>query len=127
MIRIDRSSLLPAIHHTRSQHVQALDSLFPITPLHPHSLLYSIFDIPLPIPQGSKDPAPPLVMSLPEGLGKVDEKSTAAALGYVALLVQVLGGLSGVRKEGGLSYPVTCAGSRSLVKDTVSVMQGPRS
>jgi hypothetical protein len=66
-------------------------------------------------------------MTLPDNLGKVDEKSTAAALGYVALLVQVLGGLSEVRKEGGLSYPITCAGSRSLVKDTVSVMQGPRS
>jgi hypothetical protein len=66
-------------------------------------------------------------MTLPDNLGKVDERSTAAALGYVALLVQVLGGLSEIRREGGLIYPVTCAGSRSLVKDTVSVMQGPRS
>ena len=125
--RIDRSSLLPAIHQSRSQHVQALDSLFPITPLHANSLLYSIFNIPLPIPLGPKDPAPPLIMTLPDNLGKVDEKSTAAALGYVALLVSVLGGLIGIRKEVGLSYPITCAGSRSLVKDTVSVMQGPRS
>ena len=79
---------------------------------------------------GAKDPAPPLTMTLPKDLafkGKVDEKSTAAALGYVGLLVQILGNLSGVRKEGGLSYPITCAGSRSLVKDTVSIMQGPRS
>lgn len=131
--RNDRSSLIPAIHHTRSQHVQALDALFPISPLHPPSLLYSILDIPLPIPLGPKDPAPPLTMTLPKDLhhlpvkGKVDEKSTAAALGYVGLLVQILGNLSGVRKEGGLSYPITCAGSRSLVKDTVSIMQGPRS
>lgn len=66
-------------------------------------------------------------MTLPDGKSKVDEKTTAAALGYVAMVVQVLGNLSGTRKEGGLSYPITCAGSRSLVKDTISVMQGPRS
>jgi hypothetical protein len=125
--RTDRSSLVPAIHHTRSHHVQALDSLFPISPLHGPSLLYTILDIPLPIPTGAKDPAPPLVMTLPDGKGKVDEKTTAAALGYVAMVVQVLGNLSGTRKEGGMSYPITCAGSRSLVKDTISVMQGPRS
>lgn len=58
---------------------------------------------------------------------KVDERTTAAALGYVAMVVSILGNLSSTRKEGGLCYPVTCAGSRSLVKDTVSVMQGPRS
>jgi hypothetical protein len=127
IIRIDRSSLLPAIHQSRSEHIQSLDSLFPITQIHANSLLFSIFDIPLPIPLGPKDPAPPLTMTLPDNLGKVDERSTAAALGYVALLVQVLGGLSEIRREGGLIYPVTCAGSRSLVKDTVSVMQGPRS
>jgi len=56
---------------------------------------------------------------------KVDERTTAAALGYVAMVVQILGNLGGA--AGGLPYPVTCAGSRSLVKDVVSVMQGPRS
>jgi len=55
----------------------------------------------------------------------VDERSTATALGYVAMVVQILGNLGGT--GGGLAYPVTCAGSRSLVKDVVSVMQGPRS
>lgn len=107
--------------------MQALDALFPISPLHPPSLLYSILDIPLPIPIGAKDPAPPLMMNLPDSKGKVDERTTAAALGYVAMVVQILGNLSVTRREGGLSYPITCAGSRSLVKDTVSVMQGPRS
>ena len=55
---------------------------------------------------------------------KVDERTTAAALGYVAMIVQILGNLGGA--AGGLPYPLTCAGSRSLIKDVVSVMQGPR-
>lgn len=109
-------------------HVQTLDSIFPISPLHASSLLYSILDVPLPIPIGPKDPAPPLSVpasATPEGVSRIDEKSTAAAFGYVAMVVQILGNLSGA--TGGIPYPVTCAGNRSLVKDVVSVMQGPRS
>ena len=124
----ERSDLLNMIHHYRTNHVQTLDSMFPIVPLHPPSLLYSILDVPLPIPLGPKDPAPPPSIppsNLPEGVSKIDERSTAAALGYVAMVVQLLGNLGGAIS--GLPYPVTCAGSRSLVKDVVSVMQGPRS
>lgn len=83
----------------------------------------------MPIPSG-KDPAPPITLppsNLPEGV-KVDEKTLAAALGYVAMVVHILGILGGTGPgAGGLVYPVTCAGSRSLVRDVVSVMQGPRS
>ncbi len=121
LLRADRASLQPRIHHYRAHHVQSLDALFPILPLNPLSLLYSILGVPLPIPAGPKDPAPP--NPLP-GV-KVDERTTAAALGYVAMIVQIMGNLGGA--AGGLPYPVTCAGSRSLVKDVVSVMQGPRS
>lgn len=122
-----RSALLPLIHYHRAHHVQTLDALFPIQPLNPSILLYGILSVPLPIPSG-KDPAPPLSLppaSLPDGV-KVDERSIAAALGYVAMVVQILGNLGG-STSGGLVYPITCAGSRSLVKDVVSVMQGPRS
>lgn len=117
----------PILHHWRSHHAQTLDSLFPIQPLDPSSLLYSILNVPLPIPTGPKDPAPPLSLPasmLPDGV-RIDERTTAAALGYAALVVQILGNLGGV--QGGLPYPITGAGSRSLVKDIVSVMQGPRS
>lgn len=139
----ERHELFPAIHRLRAKHVQTLDSLFPITPLSPSTLLFSILEVPLPIPVGPKDPAPPLVLpssSIPEEgrskVDKVDERSTATALGYVAMVLQVLGvligwggiaGASGGGGGGGLPYPVTCAGSRSLVRDVVSVMQGPRS
>ncbi|WWC61358.1 uncharacterized protein I303_103939 [Kwoniella dejecticola CBS 10117] len=120
-IETDRLALLPQIHLLRAHHIQTLDSLFPIQPLDPSQLLYTILGVPLPIPIGSKDPAPPPTM--PEY--KVDEKTTAAALGYVALTVQILGSLGGA--TGGLPYPITCAGSRSSVRDGTGVMQGPRS
>nr|XP_019042957.1 hypothetical protein I302_08666 [Kwoniella bestiolae CBS 10118]OCF21887.1 hypothetical protein I302_08666 [Kwoniella bestiolae CBS 10118] len=117
----ERLSLLPQIHSLRAHHIQTLDLLFPIQPLDPSQLLYTILNVPLPIPIGPKDPAPPLTMTQ----HKVDEKTTAAALGYVALIVQILGNLGGA--TGGLPYAVTCAGSRSSVRDGTGVMQGPRS
>jgi hypothetical protein len=63
---------------------------------------------------------------MPDGrVIKVDEQTTAS-LGYVALALQVLVGLQGSAGKG-LGYPVTYAGSRSVVKDVTSVMTGPRS
>ncbi|WWD10375.1 hypothetical protein V865_008510 [Kwoniella europaea PYCC6329] len=120
-IETERLSLLPQIHSLRAHHIQTLDVLFPIQPLDPSQLLYTILNVPLPIPIGSKDPAPPLTMAQ----HKVDEKTTAAALGYVAMIVQILGNLGGA--TGGLPYAITCAGSRSSVRDGTGVMQGPRS
>ncbi|ORY25738.1 hypothetical protein BCR39DRAFT_590016 [Naematelia encephala] len=128
-VESENASLQPLIYHYRSHHAQALDQLFPIDPLSPSTLLYTILSVPLPIPIGPKDPAPPLSMSvhLPDSKTslKIDERHTSAALGYVAMAVQCLAHLH-LHQGGGVPYPVTCAGSRSLVKDVVSVMQGPR-
>lgn len=124
----ERTALLPAIYALRAAHAQALDQLFPIAPIHAPSLLYSILGVPLPIPVGPKDPAPPLVLPptlTPDGCPRVDERTTAAALGYAALVLQLIANLGGA--AAGLAYPVTYAGSKSHVRDVVSVMQGPRS
>lgn len=130
MYRDESTSLDDRIHHLRAYHVQTLDSLCPISPLDPSALLYSILGVPLPIPTGPQDRTPPISLpmrKLPDGKTvKVDEQSTAAALGYVALILQVLVALGGSSGKG-LAYPVTYAGSRSLVKDVTSVMTGPRS
>ncbi|WVN89043.1 uncharacterized protein L203_104259 [Cryptococcus depauperatus CBS 7841] len=120
-IQLNRFSLLPKIYRLRASLIQTLDTLFPIQPLDPSILLYTILDIPLPIPATPNDPAPPIMLPA----HKVDERTTAAALGYVAMVVQILGNIGG--QAGGLAFPVTCAGSRSVVKDVASVMQGPRS
>jgi len=109
-------------------HAQTLDFIFPIVSIDPQSLLYSILGVPLPIPVGPKDPAPPLFLPpqlTPEGCPRIDERTTAAALGYAALVVHLISSLGG--GAAGLAYPVTFAGSRSHVRDVVSVMQGPRS
>jgi hypothetical protein len=127
-IEAQRTDLLPQIYKRRAAHAQALDALFPIAPIHAPSLLYSILGVPLPIPLGPKDPAPPLSLTpqlTPDGCPRVDERTTAAALGYAALVLQLIAGLGGA--AAGLAYPVTYAGSKSHVRDVVSVMQGPRS
>ncbi|WVQ71418.1 hypothetical protein IAR50_000955 [Cryptococcus sp. DSM 104548] len=117
----ERLGLLPKIHKLRAFHIQMLDSLFPIQILDPAILLYTIVGVPLPIPANPKDPAPPL--TLPNH--KIDERTTSSALALAAHLVQLLANLSGL-PGGGLPYPITCAGSKSAVRDVVSVMQGAR-
>jgi hypothetical protein len=67
----------------------------------------------------SNDPAPPL--SLP-GHKDVTEEAVATALGYVGQVVQLLAAYLGKS----LVYPVTCVGSRSLIRDGISAMVGPR-
>ena len=120
----DRKALSPATHRHRARLVNTLDAIFPIVPLDPSTLLYSILSVPLPIPTDPKSPAPPANIAsnlLPSGI-KVDEETTATALGMVAMCVQRLGEITGED----LLYPVTCLGSRSLVRDNISVITGPR-
>ncbi len=110
-----RSRLAP----TRSALLGVLASIYPIELLSPPDLLFTILDVPLPIPVPPTDPAPPL--SLP-GWSSVTEEAVATALGYAAQLVHITAVYMGV----GLTYPVTCIGSRSLIKDGISAMVGPR-
>ncbi|KAF8665091.1 hypothetical protein AX16_000559 [Volvariella volvacea WC 439] len=103
----------------RTTLLSTLSSIYPIELLSPPDLLYTILDVPLPIPLSSNDPAPPL--SLPSHKS-VNEDSVATALGYVAQVVQLLAAYLGKK----LIYPVTCLGSRSLIRDNISAMVGPR-
>ena len=75
--------------------------------------------MPLPIPPGPTDPAPPLAVPSRKD---INEETVATALGYAAQVVQLLAAYLGQ----GLIYPVTCIGSRSLIKDGISMMVGPR-
>ncbi|KAF8530996.1 hypothetical protein JB92DRAFT_327563 [Gautieria morchelliformis] len=109
------SSLLPI----RTALIQTISFIFPIEPLSPADLLFTILGAPLPIPALSSDPAPPLTLaSHPD----ITEDTTATALGYVAQLVHLVSAYLGK----GLVYPVTCCGSRSVIKDPISAMMGPR-
>lgn len=103
----------------RASLLSTLSTIFPIELLSPPDLLFTILDVPLPIPVNSNDPAPPL--TLPEHK-EVTEEAVAAALGFVAQVLQILAAYLGK----GLVYPVTCIGSRSLIRDGISAMVGPR-
>lgn len=107
---------LPPIRTTL---LSTLAFIFPIELVSPPDLLFTILDVPLPIPLSSNDPAPPLSLPMHK---EVTEDSVASSLGYAAQLVQLLAAYLGKN----LTYPVTCVGSRSLIRDGISAMIGPR-
>ncbi|KAI1786296.1 UV radiation resistance protein and autophagy-related subunit 14-domain-containing protein [Ganoderma leucocontextum] len=113
------SSLRNLLPIMRSNLISIVSFIYPIELVSPPDLLFSILNVPLPIPVAATDPAPPL--SLP-AFKEVTEDSVATALGYAAQLVQLLAAYTGHR----LVYPVTCVGSRSMIKDGISAMVGPR-
>jgi len=110
-----RSRLTP----TRTTLLSTLASIFPIELFSPPDLLYTILAVSLPIPLSATDPGPPLSMSAHKD---VTEEGVATALGFVAQVVQLMAAYLGEV----LVYPITCVGSRSLIKDGISAMVGPR-
>lgn len=107
---------LPSI---RTSLISTLATIYPIELLSTSELLFTILDVPLPIPFNSHEPAPPLSLSSHK---EVTEESVATALGYAGQLVQLLSVYMGK----GLVYPMTYIGSRSLIRDNISAMVGPR-
>jgi UV radiation resistance-associated gene protein len=116
---MDVASLRARLAILRNELLTTLTFIFPIELLSPPDLLFTILDVPLPIPIGPTDPAPPLSLSSRKD---VTEDTVATALGYAAQLVQLLAAYLGQR----LVYPITCVGSRSVIKDGISAMVGPR-
>ncbi|GBE78528.1 hypothetical protein SCP_0114170 [Sparassis crispa] len=113
------SSLRSNLSPMRSILITTLANIFPIELVSPPDLLFTILDVPLPIPLAATDPAPPLSLLSHK---EVTEDAVATALGFAAQVVQLLAAYMGK----GLVYPVTCVGSRSLIKDGISAMVGPR-
>ncbi|KAG7090723.1 hypothetical protein E1B28_009815 [Marasmius oreades] len=113
------NSLRTVFRPARAVLISTLASIFPIELFSPPDLLYTILDVPLPIPLSATDPAPPSFLPNHKG---INEETVATALGYAALLVHLLATYLGK----GLVYPVTYIGSRSLIRDGISAMVGPR-
>jgi hypothetical protein len=103
----------------RASLITTLATLFPIDLISGSDLLFGILHVPLPIPLGTTDPAPPL--SLP-AYKEVNEEGVATALGYAAFVVELLA----VYLDKMLVYPITFCGSRSMIRDGISAMVGPR-
>ena len=117
--RQKHAALIASLVPVRTTLLQTLSSIFPIEPLEPQDLLFTIVTVPLPVPFSSSEPAPPL--SLP-GQPSFNDETVASALGLVAQVLQLVSAYMGYT----LTYPVTCIGSRSLIKDPISAMMGPR-
>ena len=117
-----RDTLSALQHHIqpiRITLISTLSSLFPIDLISGSDLLFSILGVPLPIPNGATDPAPPLSLL---AYKDVNDDSVATALAYAALVVQLLAIYLGKV----LVYPITFCGSRSMIRDGISAMVGPR-
>lgn len=97
----------------------SLNAIFPIELLSASDLLFEILNAPLPIPTNSSDPAPPIN---DRKYPRLNAESLASAYGHIAQVVQ----LSAAYMPVNLPYPITCIGSRSNVKDPISLMMGPR-
>ncbi|KAF8807633.1 hypothetical protein BYT27DRAFT_7189711 [Phlegmacium glaucopus] len=113
------SVLRDRMHVSRTSLLSTLSTIFPIELYSPPDLLFTILDVPLPIPLTPNDPAPPWTLSNHK---EVTEEAVATALGYTAQVLQILAAYLGKL----LVYPVTCIGSRSLIRDGISSMVGPR-
>ncbi|KAK0556399.1 hypothetical protein OC846_001224 [Tilletia horrida] len=103
------------LHRQRVHLLRALEEIYPID-LFPddgssNNFLFSISQIPLPSSE--------LILSPSE---KHDQETTAAALGLVAQLVSLLSAYL----DTPIHYPLATAGSRSVVQDPISLMNGPR-
>ena len=117
--RQKHAALIASLVPVRTTLLQTLSSIFPIEPLESMDLLFAIVTVPLPVPSSPSEPGPPL--SLP-GKPSFNDETVASALGLVAQVVQLVSAYMGYA----LTYPVTCIGSRSLIKDPISAMMGPR-
>ncbi|KAG2049835.1 hypothetical protein BDR06DRAFT_960931 [Suillus hirtellus] len=103
----------------RTSLISTLSWLYPIELSSSSELLFTVLSVPLPIPFNTTEPAPPLSLASHK---EVTEDAVATALGFAAQLVQLLAIYMGK----GLTYPITCIGSRSLIRDDISAMIGPR-
>ena len=117
--RQKHAALIASLVPIRTTLLQTLSSIFPIEPLESKDLLFTIVTVPLPVPFSSSEPGPPLLLP---GKPSFNEETVASALGLVAQVVQLVSAYMG----SALTYPVTCIGSRSLIKDPISAMMGPR-
>ncbi|KAG8785544.1 hypothetical protein FRC15_001169 [Serendipita sp. 397] len=118
-LRGQHATLSTTLQAVRTTLLQTVANIFPIEPLEPRDLLFSILAVPLPIPTGTNDPAPPL--TLPNN-NSYNEDAMASAMGYVAQVVNLISAYLGELSV----YPIRCLGSRSMIKDPISAMMGPR-
>lgn len=104
------ATLLQHTARTQASIASTLDFIFPIIPSAKHydSMTFSILGLDLP-----NSVFPPK---------SSDDELVSSALGLVAQLLNMLAAYLGVP----LHYALTCAGSRSLVTDLISMIKGPR-
>lgn len=116
-LRSQQSELDIQIHNRRAHLLDRLAYIYPLKLLSASSLLFSICSLPLP-----NSPATVVSEAPPAGPDRVDEEQIAAALGLTAQLIQLISWYL----DTPLPYEIASAGSRAMIRDGISIMNGPR-
>lgn len=96
------------LQNERSSILSSLSDIFPIEPVHPSTLLFSILSLSLPNSDFSTD--------------DTDDDNISSALGFTAHLVNLVAIYLAVP----IYYPLRVIGSRSLIQDPISTIRGTR-
>lgn len=115
-LRQTRDEVRKEVARQRARLLRDLDLIYPIQLEHARDLLYSIVALPLPngVASTTKN-ASALVHKLPL-------EEVGSALAFVAQLVLLLSSYLHIP----LPYPLTTLGSKAIVRDGISIMNGPR-
>lgn len=101
------------LHNRRACILDKVSRIFPIHLVSPSDLLFSICDLSLP-----NSPA----VAFTESRGSMDGEEIAAALGFAAQVTILLSSYL----DTPLHYEIASAGSRAMMRDGISIMNGPR-
>ncbi|CAO1631522.1 unnamed protein product [Parajaminaea phylloscopi] len=112
-LRREHADLSISVHNRRAHLLEAVSCIFPIELVSPAELLFTIGGLQL--------PNAPATAVLDPG-SKVDEEEIAASLGLAAQVTLLLSSYL----ETPLHYEVAVAGSRAMMRDGISIMNGPR-
>jgi len=115
-LRQTRDEIQKNVAYQRARLMRDLDLIYPIQLEHARDLLYSIVALPLPngVASTTKN-ASTLIHKLPL-------EEVGSALTFVAQLVLLLSSYLHIH----LPYPLTTVGSKAIVRDGISIMNGPR-
>ncbi|KDN50363.1 hypothetical protein K437DRAFT_273097 [Tilletiaria anomala UBC 951] len=124
----ERTAICGRIRKRRKQLLSALEEIYPIEVVEPSILLFSIAGVPLPNLSDTSLTQLSLSASLNNSAGKLEEQlcndddTVSSALGLCAQLLVLLSSYLCIP----LHYTIAPAGSRSVIHDAISAIQGPR-
>ena len=118
----EKATLTDKIHARRKRLLAYLEEIYPIEVVEPASLLFSIVGVPLPNLSETSSSSGSRTQSKEIQQLEGDDDTISSALGFVAQLVLLLSNYLATP----LHYSIATAGSRAVIHDAISAINGPR-